>query len=876
MRFRTPVLLLIAFVLGLWPSAARPESRPDFAACEAKFAAAPYDEESSRCFWEIARDPAYAEEATTRLRKLLSSHPGHPWLLFHLGHLAQSPEDAEALYRKVAGLFARRREPRGEILARLNLQRILARLGRLEEAGREAERAEKIAEPTGDPKLIALTKIGRARYLITIGQDLERAYLLLRRAEELAFPDGEYSTQRDCLVLLGNVSLELGRYEEAKDDYLRAAELARSKKDPYAEASARYSLARAFLDGVSAAPRPGYREDAIGLARRALAAGEAAENRGVEAKANWLLGLLSTGREARQHLEACLEAADNYRDRSYCLNALARHLALSDPARARAAIRESLSLVEPSDEPWLMAYAWREQMRVSWVAGPTDEAVADSQAALDAIETLRDLQEGSSSQMGLFSTWSEDYSWLAGRLLEAAISGKRQDSFGRAFTVMEKMRARALLDSLAAAKASPGRPADGFASLAEVQRALAPDEALLSFQVAPDEDLFGGSAGGSWLLVATHNGTRAYRLHRDRVALRPAVALLTGLFERRDGSEAAPGSGLYRDLLGDALKDLPPNVRRLVILPDDALHQLPFPALRPDPKSPPLASRYEITVAPSATLWLHWRRSQPAPASKPLLALADPMMPGTTERVTGRPANRAAALIAVPRLDALPFARREGRSAVRYLDGGSLLRIGKDASEGFLKSEDLHQFRMLHFATHAVLDARNPERSGVLLTPTPASEDGFLQIREIVPLHLDGQVAVLSSCRSASGTVLRGEGVMGLARAFFQAGAHTVVASLWPLRDDDGAALFDRFYRHLAEGKSVAAALRAAQLDRIEDGAPAYAWAGLVVLGDGDLVPVPGGRKGLLLDGRGLAAGAVLFLLLTTALLLWKYRRSER
>ena len=141
-----------------------------------------------------------------------------------------------------------------------------------------------------------------------------------------------------------------------------------------------------------------------------------------------------------------------------------------------------------------------------------------------------------------------------------------------------------------------------------------------------------------------------------------------------------------------------------------------------------------------------------------------------------------------------------------------------------------------------MVDNQNPERSGVLLTPAPSSEDGLLQMREIVPLALDGRIVVLYSCRSASGTVLRGEGVMGIARAFFQAGAQTVIASLWPLRDDDGAALFDRFYHHLAAGQSVSAALRAAQLDRIRDGAPAYAWAGLVVLGEGGLVPIPEGQ----------------------------------
>jgi CHAT domain-containing protein len=160
-----------------------------------------------------------------------------------------------------------------------------------------------------------------------------------------------------------------------------------------------------------------------------------------------------------------------------------------------------------------------------------------------------------------------------------------------------------------------------------------------------------------------------------------------------------------------------------------------------------------------------------------------------------------------------------------------------------VKRADLRRFGVLHLATHTVVDDQSPERSGVLLTAEPASEDGLLQIREIVPLHLDGRVVVLSSCRSASGEVLRGEGVMGIARAFFQAGAHTVVASLWPLRDDEGAALFDRFYVHLGEGRSVSASLRGAQRDRRAAGAPAFAWAGLVTLGDGDLVPLPGGRR---------------------------------
>jgi hypothetical protein len=102
---------------------------------------------------------------------------------------------------------------------------------------------------------------------------------------------------------------------------------------------------------------------------------------------------------------------------------------------------------------------------------------------------------------------------------------------------------------------------------------------------------------------------------------------------------------------------------------------------------------------------------------------------------------------------------------------------------------------------------------------------------------------------------------MSLARAFFQAGAHTVVASLWRLRDDEAADFFDRFYRQLGRGRSVAAALQGSQRELITEGAPAAAWAGIVVLGDGELVPLPGGRKGWTLPVWGWLLAGLLALL---------------
>jgi CHAT domain-containing protein len=149
---------------------------------------------------------------------------------------------------------------------------------------------------------------------------------------------------------------------------------------------------------------------------------------------------------------------------------------------------------------------------------------------------------------------------------------------------------------------------------------------------------------------------------------------------------------------------------------------------------------------------------------------------------------------------------------------------------------------MLHLAAHAVVDDRHPERSALVLAPGADEEDGLLQIREIVNLDLRGRLVLLSSCRSASGATMEGEGVMGLARAFFQAGAVAVVGSLWPLRDEEAARMVDRMAVHLGEGASISSALAAARRDGIRAGAPAAAWAGFVVLGNGDIVPLPGGR----------------------------------
>lgn len=878
---------------------------PPLSECETQLLRAPDGEEAALCFSNLAWLPGpYQKRATRRVEQLFAEHPDIPWFGFQLARLRHlhAPREAERLYRQSIGVAEKRGLARAEVYARTGLARLFREQGRQEEAGAEVEQALKVARESKDPKALAKAAVTQARRLWSQGE-LEQAYVVLAGIENT----NDELLRRDYLFAVGNIAQQTGRFREARRAFRQLLALGEKSGDVDLIAKARAGLTSTLKEELSELPTAEGRREVLGLAQQDLETARAAGRPESEVNALWTIGSLSGDpAEARRNLERCLVVAATPELRSYCQAALGRRLAVSDPVAAEEAIQAALSLAKESGDALSWTSAWHERMRLRWLVASPDRAFADSLSALDAIEALRDQQGGSARQPGTFSTWAEDYYWLSGKLLDL---GRLEEAFG----VIERMRARTLTDALGLSRSSSGLPpalharraelalaitqvqrrlmgrglsaadreaarselkrldteADGirlqtqrsdptlagshhpgFASLEQVRRSLGSDEALLSFQVAPAKDLAGDFGGGSWLLVSTQAATRVYPL-AGRTELRSNVESFNGLFAARDGSDAeVPAAAFYQKLLGDALAALPKGIRRLVIVPDDALHRLPFAALRQKPKGKPLAARFQISLVPSATLWLLWRQDRSPAVGKPALVYADP--PPTR---SGKATERGAAFRDPTNLRELPWSREEGESVVDHLGGGSVLLTREQASEAHLKSGGAEGFRIVHFATHSLTDDVNPELSFVYLAPGSPDQDGLLRPSEIADLlDLHGRTVVLSTCESAAGEIVRGEGVMGLARSFFLAGAHPVVASLWPLKDDYGAALFDRFYAHIAEGKSVAAALQAAQLDRFDDGAPAAAWAGVVVLGDGDRVPLPGGRKRSLLPTLGLVA----------------------
>ena len=219
---------------------------------------------------------------------------------------------------------------------------------------------------------------------------------------------------------------------------------------------------------------------------------------------------------------------------------------------------------------------------------------------------------------------------------------------------------------------------------------------------------------------------------------------------------------------------------------------------------------------------------------------ADPELPGDFEAADFRQAGVFASPLS---LGPLPHARREARAFRRLFGGAADVLTGESATESKLKETDLGPYGVLHFAAHAIVDNAHAERSAVVLAPGGPSEDGLLQFREVLDLDMDGKLVILSTCQSASGPA-RAAGPMGLAGAFFEAGARTVVASLWPMRDEETAELVEELTRQLGRGQTVSGALSRAQRSMLDRGAPPIAWSGLVVMGDGEFTPFPGDASG--------------------------------
>jgi len=326
---------------------------------------------------------------------------------------------------------------------------------------------------------------------------------------------------------------------------------------------------------------------------------------------------------------------------------------------------------------------------------------------------------------------------------------------------------------------------------------------------------------------------------------------------------------LSRQIIHPIAKQLDKN--RIVVVSEGALQYVPFGVLsnsEPGKKEnhQPLIVKHEIVSLPSASILEALRNrsktKKPMPDSvaviaDPVFSESDPRVAESIARLENKPKTqnvklsiksddsllgelkRSADDLSINEFRRLRFSRREANDIAAFASEEKQLKAVDFAADRdlFLK-QDLSKYQILHFATHGLLNNRNPELSGIVLSlvdENGKSKDGFLRLHDIYNMKIGADLVVLSACQTALGKDVKGEGLIGLTRGFMYAGAESVVASLWQVEDRATAELMKKFYRAmLKDGLKPAAALRLAQVEMIKEDrwSNPYYWAAFTLQGE--------------------------------------------
>jgi CHAT domain-containing protein len=306
---------------------------------------------------------------------------------------------------------------------------------------------------------------------------------------------------------------------------------------------------------------------------------------------------------------------------------------------------------------------------------------------------------------------------------------------------------------------------------------------------------------------------------------------------RRPGTSEEPqrAAALFSLLLPGF--SVPDAITELIIIPDGILTDLPFEALR-DRSGRRVIERFSISYAPSASTYaLLVSREPRSRTDSTLLALGNPVVDG---RGAGSQVGREVDAEHASLLSPLRYAAAQMQGLARAYGPAARVLEGPAATEAALRA-DLSGVSTLHLATRGIVDEGQPGRSRLILTAA-ADDDGVLQMRELFALRLNRALVTLPAVETAVAVNTRSEGLGGLSRAWFYAGADTVVTSLWTVDARTTPRLMTDFYEAMARGLPAAEALRQAKLRLMNGsagGTDPFSWAAFVTIGNGAWTGAP-------------------------------------
>ncbi|HEY0406301.1 MAG TPA: tetratricopeptide repeat protein [Pyrinomonadaceae bacterium] len=794
-------------------------------------------------------------------------------------HSFGDSEEAFTNYHNALALHRQLKNERGEANTLDNIGMIYADWGEPLKAQEYFNEALPIRQRLKEPRGHALTldNMGFVNYLLGNYQDAlgnyQQALPLSRQAQDmqgLAF----------TLTHIGIVHSASGDPQKALEYYQQALQLQKESEYKLGQAVTLDKIAQAYLLLGDAAKAESFFKEALAL-------WSGLEDRQGEASALYGLALVESARgnlaEASRKIEQSIVIVENLRTRTSSQQLRATYLASKQSYyELDIDVKMRLHQLNPSGGYMAAALEASERARARGLLDILSEGHADIR------------QWGDPRLIAQQEELEERLNAIANRLLllrgakarpdDAALVALEVETLTRDFDLLsnqyEDVQARIRTTSPRYAQLMQPQPL----GLASVQQLLDDNTLLLEYALGDKR---------SYLWAVTRSGIEGYQLPARAEIEKAANSLreLLTVYESAKPGESdiqyvkrlTASAALYRQhaaelgriVLGPVAAQL--GTKRLVIVADGALQFIPFEALiEPDaPESktaaatfsahadeaslPSVLLRHEVVYLPSASTLGLARAVARKPAAKSVAVFADPVFESSDERVSAinrkavptqpspaRPgeASRSSTYIDAMggglKLDRLRRSLDEANEIISVVPAGSGMKAtGFGANRALATSASIGNYRIVHFATHAILNDKRPNLSCLVLSLIDEQgrpQDGFLRLHDIYNLNLPVELVVLSACRTGIGKEVRGEGLIGLTRGFMYAGAPKVIASLWKVDDEASAVLMKSFYQHLLRERLPAAtALALAKKDvmraRDQWRAPYY-WAGFVLQGD--------------------------------------------
>jgi CHAT domain-containing protein/tetratricopeptide (TPR) repeat protein len=334
----------------------------------------------------------------------------------------------------------------------------------------------------------------------------------------------------------------------------------------------------------------------------------------------------------------------------------------------------------------------------------------------------------------------------------------------------------------------------------------------------------------------------------------------------KDNRDFGKGYSLFTSLFPSGLGK---NIKNIIFIPDDILHFLPFETLVTQKDYVRwLIEDYKIAYAPSISSYREIIQRKKRKKSKrryDIVAFGDPDFGHLESESNGGDIFQNFYSSNAFNFYRLNYSGTEiEKIQSLFKDKKADVFLRESANEEQLKKHNLADYKIIHFATHSLIDDQKPARSSIILSlSNGTTEDGFVQTREIYNLDLNSDLVTLSSCQTGLGQFIKGEGIEGLNRAFFFAGASSVLMSLWSVNDQATYQLMERFYTYLRSSKSIANSLRKAKLQMIASDAVShpYYWAGFIVSGKAVHSVFPNAwKRWMIVTGSFILAGGLIFI----------------